>query len=300
MKKQLVRIGSVLMMLAVLLAFSPVALDGEAYAASIKLSKKTVYMAKGKTYKLKVKGTRAKVKWKSSNTAVVSVSKKGKLKANNYGTAKITAKVKGKTLKCTVKVERKSEKNARTLRNYLLKKGKKKGSTYYIQGKKVSGDGSENTTWTYKISASSKNKILTFDYSKSSDEPPMADRVTLKIDLITGSAAVRTGEFYCREDDGYGVDTWREYYADVTTQFEEALDSDKNTVTGMTLTKYIENDDMDQTVVTDPAELSNPEGMRYPAVSLTWAAEYWNKLLYSKSTLKKAKIKMQTIGFSKM
>ena len=300
MKKQLVRIGSVLMMLAVLLAFSPVAFDGEAYAASIKLNKKTVYMAKGKTYQLRVKGTRAKVKWKSSNNAVVSVSKKGKLKAKGYGTAKITAKVKGKTLKCTVKVERKAEKNARTLRNYLLKKGKKSGSNYYIKGRKESGDDSDATIWTYKISASSKNKILTFDYVESISEPPGAVHVTLKIDLITGSAAVRTGDFFCREDDGYGIDTWREYYADVTTKFDETFSDSSDTVTGMTLTKYIENEDENQTVATDPAELSNPEGMRFPSVTLTWAAEYWNKLLASKSPLKKAKIKMQTIGFSKM
>ena len=70
------KLGTVLLIVAVMVAFSPLSFDGgEAYAASLKLSKKTVYMSKGKTYKLKVKGiskrAAKKAKWKSSNTKIV-------------------------------------------------------------------------------------------------------------------------------------------------------------------------------------------------------------------------------------
>ena len=48
------------------------------YAKKVKLNKKTVYMTKGSTCKLKVTGTKKKAKWKSDNKNVVTVSKKGK------------------------------------------------------------------------------------------------------------------------------------------------------------------------------------------------------------------------------
>ena len=72
--------------------------------AKAKMSKKKVTLAVGQTYKLKVKGIKGKTKWKSSNKAVVSVSK-GVITANRKGTAKITAKVKGKKLTCKVTVK---------------------------------------------------------------------------------------------------------------------------------------------------------------------------------------------------
>jgi hypothetical protein len=68
------------------------------------MSKKKVTLAVGQTYKLKVKGIKGKTKWKSSNKSVVTV-KKGVITANRKGSAKITAKVKGKKLTCKVTVK---------------------------------------------------------------------------------------------------------------------------------------------------------------------------------------------------
>ena len=99
------KLVTLLMIMTVLVAFTPLLQDGEVYAASIKLNKKTVYLLKGKTYKLKVKGSKSKAKWESSDKTVVSVSKKGKLKAIKRGTATITVTVCGIKLKCKVTVK---------------------------------------------------------------------------------------------------------------------------------------------------------------------------------------------------
>ena len=82
------------------------------YAASKKIhvKKKTVFLSPGETYTQKliakngktIKAT--KVKWKSSNKSVAKISKKGKVTAVNVGTAKMTAKYKGKKYKFTVQV----------------------------------------------------------------------------------------------------------------------------------------------------------------------------------------------------
>lgn len=76
-----------------------------------KLSKKTVKLKTGQTYKLKLKyakGDSVK-RYKSSKKKVVTVSKKGKIKAKSKGTAKITVVMKsGKKATCTVKVKAKN------------------------------------------------------------------------------------------------------------------------------------------------------------------------------------------------
>ena len=91
--------NSLILVLLLVFAFSiPV------YAAKPKLNKTSATITAGKTVQLKVKGTKAKVKWSSNNKSVATVSKNGKVKGIKEGTATITAKVAGKKLKCKVKV----------------------------------------------------------------------------------------------------------------------------------------------------------------------------------------------------
>ena len=73
--------------------------------AKIKLNATKKTIDKGKTYTLKVSGTSKKVKWSSSNKSVATVSSKGKVTAKKAGTATISAKVSGKTLKCKITVK---------------------------------------------------------------------------------------------------------------------------------------------------------------------------------------------------
>lgn len=75
-----------------------------ASAAKIKLSKKSVTITKGKSVTLKLKGTKKKPKWSTSNKKIATVSKKGKVVGKKAGNAKITAKIGKKKYVCKVKV----------------------------------------------------------------------------------------------------------------------------------------------------------------------------------------------------
>ena len=93
-------------------------------ASAIKLNKKTAKIAVGKSVTLKVRGTKKKVKWKSSKKSVATVNAKGKVTGKKAGKAVVTAKVKGKTLKCKVTVTKKqaAKKNNTTSDISLQKK----------------------------------------------------------------------------------------------------------------------------------------------------------------------------------
>ena len=97
MKKMRKHLG--LLVIAMLLLALPITAS-----AAVKLNKKSLTLAKGQQYYLRCSGTTAKVTWKSSNKKVASVYD-GTITAKAKGTAKITAKVKGKKLTCKVKVE---------------------------------------------------------------------------------------------------------------------------------------------------------------------------------------------------
>lgn len=81
-------------------------------AASIRLNKTKATITVGSTVKLSVKGTKASVKWSSSNKAVATV-KNGLVTGKKAGKATVKATVKKKTYKCVVTVKEKpvSEEN---------------------------------------------------------------------------------------------------------------------------------------------------------------------------------------------
>ncbi len=69
------------------------------------ISKKTLSLYVKKTATLKMKNSKGKIKWSSSNKKIAKVSSKGKVTAVKAGKATISAKVSGKTYKCTVTVK---------------------------------------------------------------------------------------------------------------------------------------------------------------------------------------------------
>ena len=78
-------------------------------AKSIKLSKMTYTLKKGKKVKLKAtilpkKSTQKKVVWSTNKKKIATVSKSGVVKAKKYGTAIITAKIKGTSKKAKCKI----------------------------------------------------------------------------------------------------------------------------------------------------------------------------------------------------
>ena len=75
------------------------------YAATIKLNKTKITIDEGKSYTLKVSGTKETVKWSTSNKKIATVSTKGVVKGVKEGTATITAAVNKKKLTCKVTVK---------------------------------------------------------------------------------------------------------------------------------------------------------------------------------------------------
>lgn len=88
-------------------------------ATKMKLNKTSASINVGKKVTLKVIGCKKSVSWKTSNKIVATVKKSGKNSAvvtgKNIGTAKVTAKVKGKKFTCTVKVSKKKYTGLRLL-----------------------------------------------------------------------------------------------------------------------------------------------------------------------------------------
>lgn len=73
-------------------------------ARKVKLNKTKVSLKVGKSVKLKVCGTKKKVRWTSKKKSVATVSAIGRVRAKKVGVAKIVAKVSGKKYTCKVTV----------------------------------------------------------------------------------------------------------------------------------------------------------------------------------------------------
>lgn len=69
------------------------------------LNKKKLNLIKGESYALKLKGSKGKSSWTSSDKSVATVSKKGKIKAVGKGTCTVKCKNRKKVYKCKVKVD---------------------------------------------------------------------------------------------------------------------------------------------------------------------------------------------------
>lgn len=111
-------------------------------SAKISISKKSISLLVGKTYTLKMKGTKEKVKWSSANKSVASVSSKGKVTAVYGGkTTSIRAKVGKKTYTCKVKVKSYTTAQVqKALENYYKKEMANQGGVAWItETKKATG-----------------------------------------------------------------------------------------------------------------------------------------------------------------
>ncbi len=95
------RIIAFALLMSVSLSILPMQAD-----AAVKISANKKTLIAGQSFTLKIKGSKKKAKWSSSNKKVATVSSKGKVKAKTAGDATITAKVANKSLKCKVVVKR--------------------------------------------------------------------------------------------------------------------------------------------------------------------------------------------------
>ena len=116
-------------LLAVTLVFTSVNFGEVEAAKKYKLNKTKTFVRIGSPVKLKVKNAKKKkIKWKSSNKKIATVSKKGVVKGKKYGKCNVTAKIGKKKLKCRVIVTHKVAKviTAKTI-SKIAKKLKSKG-----------------------------------------------------------------------------------------------------------------------------------------------------------------------------
>ena len=135
----------------------------------IHLKKTTISLSIGKTYQQKLINKNGKtikatsVKWKSKNTSVAKISKKGKVSAIKVGTASMTAKYKGKTYKFKVNVKVPPN-PADAVYNYVKNNGYSVNSDYLIPGNRcIESEVYEGSNYTeiyvISVNTSISNKI---------------------------------------------------------------------------------------------------------------------------------------------
>jgi hypothetical protein len=244
--------------------------------SKIRLNKKKVTVAVGKKVRLKVKGTKKKVKWKSTNKKIAKVSKKGVVKGLKPGACTIKAKVKKKTLKCKITVQKQRVINARKLRNYILKKGKKQSDgSYVITYKKVISKES-GAVRTASVKAKKNTNLLKFNYKYDCNEPPGYYTVTMNFNLIRKTK----GTFAIEDCDGYTTDT-AEARGNISLAYTKAGG-------GLTFSKLESSPGSD-----DKPVYTNAQIKEIARGDMKFAFAAWNILA------KRAKVSMKSIGFSK-
>ena len=176
-------------------------------ASKIKLNKTSVFVVKGKSIQLRVKGTKAKVKWFSKSKKIAVVNRYGKVKGKSVGTVYIIAKLKGKKLKCFVRVGDKRMANARKLRSYILKKGKKSEGGWKSISLWYGSDDGDDECWFSKesiISAKKGTNTMKFFYENFYEDNAM--KVTTTVTYKFNYTRYKNPVKVLYVDDDYGYD----------------------------------------------------------------------------------------------
>ena len=259
-------------------------------ASKIKLNKTSVFVVKGKSIQLRVKGTKAKVKWFSKSKKIAVVNRYGKVKGKSVGTVYIIAKVKGKKLKCFVRVGDKRMANARKLRSYILKKGKKSEGGWKSIRLWYGSDDGDDECWFSKesiISAKKGTNTMKFFYENFYEDNAMkvTTTVTYKFNYTRYKNPVKV--LYVDDDYGYDDEGF-----DAQGTINKGYDVDGS---GVGLNKLIirKKDDHDNVVVQE-LDPNSPDAALYKTSYLKDI-----KLSFSKWNhhLKKKGYSMRSIGF---
>lgn len=119
--KQRKKAGILLMLVCLIITLAlPVTAN-----AAVKINKTSVSVLRGKTYNLKITGTKKKIKWTSSNKKIATVSASGKIKGIKKGRCNIYAKVGKKKYTCKVTVKQPVTSIKLSKKSISLNKGKK-------------------------------------------------------------------------------------------------------------------------------------------------------------------------------
>ena len=211
----------IIMTLLLVVSMLPLSMTNAEAANKVKLNYKKVTMNVGKTKRLKVKGTKKKVQWKSSRKSVATVSKKGVVKAKKKGTATITAQIGKKKLRCKVVVKKnsgnnKNGNNAAAKRTYVgtpsssprfsyidgpLTKGMTIDLTEYSSG--GSGWTNAQRASLFKWSSSDNNVVSVNKYGYATANGAGTAKITVKILAYSGW---KTSSFKLTVNDMDGID----------------------------------------------------------------------------------------------
>lgn len=259
-------------------------------ASKIKLNKTSAFVVKGKSIQLRVKGTKAKVKWFSKSKKIAVVNRYGKVKGKSVGTVYIIAKVKGKKLKCFVRVGDKRMANARKLRSYILKKGKKSEGGWKSIRLWYGSDDGDDECWFSKesiISAKKGTNTMKFFYEDFFHDNAMmvAINVTYKFNYTRYKNPVKV--LYVDDDYGYDDEGF-----DAQGTINKGYDVDGS---GVGLNKVIirKKDDHDNVVVQE-LDPNSPDAALYKTSYLEDIQLSFSKWNHH---LKKKGYSMQSIGF---
>ena len=272
--------GLLVIAMAVTLAFG--GWSGEAKAAAKpKLSKTSVAMYVGQSTKLKVKNTSAKVKWSSSNKKIVKVSSKGTVKAVKLGKCTITAKVKGKKLKCKVAVVTKENYRARKLYELVREKGKNQGDGMYMLS--MTSKQGKNNEKDINIIAYPKKWQMAFGFADLKENTGKLTGASITMDIAKDKA----GELQIID-----MDLNKDYIISITGKIDRSYDGNRK---GMKLTKCVEEKLMSESDQDEAKYEGKPREKDWTkAVSYTKTAfKYYDKLLG------KYGYSMKKIGFTK-
>ena len=259
-------------------------------ASKIKLNKTSVFVVKGKSIQLRVKGTKAKVKWFSKSKKIAVVNRYGKVKGKSVGTVYIIAKVKGKKLKCFVRVGDKRMANARKLRSYILKKGKKSEGGWKSIRLWYGSDDGDDEYWFSKesiISAKKGTNTMKFFYENFYEDNAMkvTTTVTYKFNYTRYKNPVKV--LYVDDDYGYDDEGF-----DAQGTINKGYDVDGS---GVGLNKLIirKKDDHDNVVVQE-LDPNSPDAVLYKNYYLEDIQLSFSKWNHH---LKKKGYSMRSIGF---
>ena len=259
-------------------------------ASKIKLNKTSVFVIKGKSIQLRVKGTKAKVKWFSKSKKIAVVNRYGKVKGKSVGTVYIIAKVKGKKLKCFVRVGDKRMANARKLRSYILKKGKKsEGGWKSIRLWYGSDDGDDESSFSKEsiISAKKGTNTMKFFYEDFFHDNAMmvAINVTYKFNYTRYKNPVKV--LYVDDDYGYDDEGF-----DAQGTINKGYDVDGS---GVGLNKLIiRKKDDHNSIVVQELDSNSPDAVLYKNYYLEDIQLSFSKWNHH---LKKKGYSMRSIGF---
>ena len=259
-------------------------------ASKIKLNKTSVFVVKGKSIQLRVKGTKAKVKWFSKSKKIAVVNRYGKVKGKSVGTVYIIAKVKGKKLKCFVRVGDKRMANARKLRSYILKKGKKSEGGWKSIRLWYGSDDGDDECWFSKesiISAKKGTNTMKFFYEDFFHDNAMrvAINVTYKFNYTRYKNPVKV--LYVDDDYGYDDEGF-----DAQGTINKGYDVDGS---GVGLNKLIiRKKDDHNSIVVQELDSNSPDAALYKNYYLEDIQLSFSKWNHH---LKKKGYSMRSIGF---